>query len=197
IPVLSAASPSGCAGSGSGTEESPVDTCLVTALVVTRCTMRQELHVSTTMRSGSTRLTVRQSGCTDQHCWRKAPLRIISAIDHPHTQESVRVAPFPHVSRFTRQGPRPCLERPKGYHHQHTNKIWERTRVEHCRPCTARRRVARQLLLVDEFTGENEHGENQRQRPTGLWPGVGTTEDEVRRKISTEEKNQRRQNEPD
>jgi hypothetical protein len=31
-------------------------------------------------------LTVRQSGCTDQHCWRKAPLRIISAIDRPHTE---------------------------------------------------------------------------------------------------------------
>jgi len=39
-------------------EESPVDFCLVIAPVVTRCTMRQELHVSTTMRSGSTRLTV-------------------------------------------------------------------------------------------------------------------------------------------
>src|SRR5512140_2343314 len=88
MQVFSAASPSGCAGSGSGKEESPVDTCLVTESVVTRCTMRQELHVSTTIRSGSTRLTVRQSGCTDQHCWRKAPLRIISAIDCPHTSVS-------------------------------------------------------------------------------------------------------------
>ena len=51
-------------------------------------TMRQELHVSTTMRSDSTRLTVRQSGCTDQHCWRKAPLRIISAIDRPLADET-------------------------------------------------------------------------------------------------------------
>ena len=61
---------------------------LVIASAVTRCTIRQELHVSTTMRSGSTRLTVRQSGCTDQHCWRKAPLRIISAINRPRTKQA-------------------------------------------------------------------------------------------------------------
>jgi len=70
----------------SGEEGSTADAFLVTASAVTRCTIRQELHVSTTMRSGSTRLTVKQSGCTDQHCWRKAPLRIISAIDRPHTE---------------------------------------------------------------------------------------------------------------
>ena len=90
MQALRAASPSGCAGSGSGREESPVDTFLVIMPVVTRCTMRQELHVSTTMRSGSTRLTVRQSGCTYQHCWRKAPLRIISAINRPHTKAGCR-----------------------------------------------------------------------------------------------------------
>ena len=55
-------SPSGCVISCGGKEESPVDKYLVIALVVTRCTIRQELHVTTTIRSGSIRFTVRQSG---------------------------------------------------------------------------------------------------------------------------------------
>jgi hypothetical protein len=89
------------------------------------------------------------------------------------------------------------LERPKGQHRQHPHHIRKHTRIEHGRPCTARRRAARQLLLVDEFTGENQHRERQGQRPACLRPSVGAADDEIRREKSTEEENQRCQNEPD
>ena len=57
--------------------------------------------------------------------------------------------------------------------------------------------MTRELLLVNELTGEDQHGKHQRQRPNGSRPGVGTAEEKVRREKSTEEENHRRDNEPD
>ena len=89
------------------------------------------------------------------------------------------------------------LQRPQSQHHQHPEHIGEHTRIEQCPPRTARRLVARQLLLVDEFMGEDQHREHQPQHPTCPRPGVGTADEEVRREITTEQENQRRQDEPD
>src|SRR5437016_2726803 len=89
------------------------------------------------------------------------------------------------------------LEGPKGQHYHHANHVREHTRIEHCGPRTVRRHVARQLLFVDEFTGENQHRERQGQRSTCSRPGVGAAEEKVRREKSAEEENQRRQDEPD
>ena len=45
---------------------------------------RQELQSNTTVRLSVTRLTDTQSGCTDQHCCKNAPLRITCAIHASH-----------------------------------------------------------------------------------------------------------------
>ena len=89
------------------------------------------------------------------------------------------------------------LERPKGQHYYYANHVRDCTRIEQGRPGTARRLVARQLFLVDEFTREDQDRQGQRQRLSSPSPRVVTTEKDVRRKISAEEQNQRRKDELD
>ena len=89
------------------------------------------------------------------------------------------------------------LQRPKRQHHHHTDHIGKRARIEQGRPRTTRRLVARQVFLVDELIGKNQYREYQRQRPSCPRPRILTTEEEIRRKISTEEEDQRREDELD
>ena len=89
------------------------------------------------------------------------------------------------------------LERPKGQHYQHADHIGKHTRIEQCRPRTVMRPVARELLLIDEFTGEDQHRQRQRQCSACSRPGIGTADDEIRREEPAEKEDQRRQDEPD
>ena len=62
------------------------------------------------------------------------------------------------------------------------------------RPCSI---LARQVFLVDELIGKDQYREYQRQRPNRPRPRVLTTNEEIRRKVSAEEENRRREDELD
>lgn len=53
------------------------------------------------------------------------------------------------------------------------------------------------MFLVDELIGKDQYREYQRQRPARPRPGIGAADDEVRRKVSAEEENQRREDKLD
>ena len=80
---------------------------------------------------------------------------------------------------------------------QYTDHIGKRARIKQGRPRTTRRLVARQVFLVDELIGKDQYRENQRQRPSCPRPRVLTANEEICRKISTKEENQRREDELD
>lgn len=112
------------------------------------------------------------------------------------------LSPFTsYLLRLLRPTPVDCfrilLERPKDQHQQQAKPIGEHAGIEQCRPGSIRRPVARQLLLVDKFAGEDQHGKRQRQSPACPRPSVGATGNEVCREEPAKKENQRSQNEPD